>query len=72
MKRILDASTVITYYVRYGTGESKEHTATTRGPYEESVELVRTKRHCHGFLECEPGLWLVFVLSNRQVYSREY
>lgn len=29
------------------------------------VEIVRTKRHCHGFLECEPGLWLVMVVAVR-------
>lgn len=27
---------------------------------------MRTRRYCHGFLECEPGLWLVMVMANRQ------
>ena len=33
--------------------------------------MVRTGRHCHGFLECEPGVWLVMVLANRRGQQRQ-
>lgn len=35
------------------------------------VEVVRSSRHCHGFLECEPGVWLVVVLANRQRHQQQ-
>lgn len=54
-----------------GNGEEPDGTALgTSGvpssqPAPSRVEVVRTKRHCHGFLECEPGVWLVMVLTNQ-------
>ncbi|CAN0127253.1 unnamed protein product, partial [Discosporangium mesarthrocarpum] len=27
------------------------------------VEIVRMRKHCHGFLQCEPKIWLVFVVK---------
>ncbi|CAM9840036.1 unnamed protein product [Ectocarpus sp. 6 AP-2014] len=45
-----------------GEEESREWPGVPLG----KVEVVRTRQHCHGFLECEPGVWLVMVLVSRR------
>lgn len=52
-------------------GEGSDKTAPEKRPagyrsLSNGVETVRTRHHCHGFLQCEPGVWLVMVMKNRR------
>ncbi|CAM9849141.1 unnamed protein product, partial [Ectocarpus fasciculatus] len=49
-----------------GGGGEEEEAREWSGVPPGKVEVVRTRRHCHGFLECEPGVWLVMVLVSRR------
>ncbi|CAM9678423.1 unnamed protein product, partial [Choristocarpus tenellus] len=44
-----------------GDGDEKDLGWSVGKTCRGGVEIVRMKNHCHGFLECEPGLWLVFI-----------